>query len=179
MIDRKEAWISCGYQIFAFEGPHGLNVEKLSRRVGKNKSSFYHLFADLNIFQDQLLGYHIERAHIIAEREAQAGDVETLIDILVEFKSDLLFNRQLRVHHHNNAFLECANKTNEITSKAFMPLWQKMLDLEDKSYLASLVLKLSMDNFYLQISLQTLNRQWLSKYFNNLLNVIKELRNHS
>ncbi len=57
----NKAWINAGYQIFAYEGPNGLKVERLAKAVGKNKSSFYHLFGDLEIFIDHLLKHHQHR----------------------------------------------------------------------------------------------------------------------
>jgi AcrR family transcriptional regulator len=48
-MDPKQPWINHGYRTFAYEGPTGLKVERLARQVGKSKSSFYHLFADLDI----------------------------------------------------------------------------------------------------------------------------------
>ena len=45
-------WLEVGYAIFSNEGPKGLKIEVLAREVGKSKSSFYHCFADLDIFID-------------------------------------------------------------------------------------------------------------------------------
>ncbi|MEM7514864.1 MAG: TetR/AcrR family transcriptional regulator, partial [Bacteroidota bacterium] len=53
-----EPWLKAGYDIFSQEGPGGLKVERLARIVGKSKSSFYHHFADLEIYTSFLLEYH-------------------------------------------------------------------------------------------------------------------------
>ena len=45
--------LEVGYTIFSNEGPQGLKIEALAREVGKSKSSFYHCFADLDIFIDE------------------------------------------------------------------------------------------------------------------------------
>ena len=53
--DNKLPWILCGYNIFSKEGPKGLKIEVIARQVSKNKSSFYHHFADLEVFTEILL----------------------------------------------------------------------------------------------------------------------------
>jgi len=67
MREIEISWITKGYRSFAYEGPNGLKVERLSNDVGKNKSSFYHLFGDLEIFQDNLLTYHLMQSKIITK----------------------------------------------------------------------------------------------------------------
>ncbi len=99
MISKTQVpWIKEGYRVFAGEGPPGLKVERLAKGVGKNKSSFYHHFADLEIFTSALLSYHLDQTKVVAGKEANCFTLEDLIDVLTEHKVDLLFNRQLRIH---------------------------------------------------------------------------------
>ena len=70
MTANKEIWISAGYENFALTGPSGLKIEPLAKKVGKNKSSFYHYFADLELFMEELLKYHLQQSKIIAEKDA-------------------------------------------------------------------------------------------------------------
>jgi hypothetical protein len=39
-----QGWLDVGYKIFAHEGPEGIQVERLARILGVNKSGFYHFF---------------------------------------------------------------------------------------------------------------------------------------
>ena len=104
----KKPWILEGYKIFSQEDPKGLKIEVLARRVDKSKSSFYHLFADVDCFIEELLAFHLEQAKIIADRERLCNSIDpALIDLLLEVKEDLLFNRQLRVNRSNIAFKQC------------------------------------------------------------------------
>ena len=103
--DSKQTWIQKGYEIFAISGQGGLKIEPLAKSVGKSKSSFYHHFADLELFTDYLLKHHIEQSYIIAEREKNANNIEPeLVNILVEHRVDLLFNRQLRINRNIKSF---------------------------------------------------------------------------
>lgn len=173
--DIKLPWIAIGYTEFAYNGPNSLKIEVLAKAVGKNKSSFYHLFGDLQHFMTVLLNHHETQAHIIAKKESHCHNQEELITVLLEHKVDLLFNRQLRIHRENEAFSLCFEKANQITEKAIFPLWATIIDLKDNSYLSSLVYRLSLENFFLQITPKTLNKVWLNNYFTELRSLIRAL----
>jgi AcrR family transcriptional regulator len=114
MEESKDIWIKTGYEIFARSGVNGLKIESLAKKVGISKSSFYHHFGDLEIFIEDLLNYHIQQSHLIANKENNAKTIDPdLIDILVEHKADLLFNRQLRINREEKRFFEVLNKSNQ------------------------------------------------------------------
>ena len=60
MKETINRWIEAGYEIFAHEGPEGVQIEKLARKVGLNKSGFYHYFSDRDVFFTRLLEYHYQ-----------------------------------------------------------------------------------------------------------------------
>jgi len=105
MTDSKGIWIKTGYETFALSGQSGLKIEPLARKVGKNKSLFYHYFADLELYVDELQKYPIEQSYIIAEKEQNAKNINPeLIDLIVEHKTDILFKRQLRIYIEHKSF---------------------------------------------------------------------------
>ncbi|WP_077923194.1 TetR/AcrR family transcriptional regulator [Spirosoma sp. 209] len=173
MKEIQKSWIEKGYRMFAYGGPQELKVERLAAAVGKNKSSFYHHFADLEVFTSILLDYHMEQVGQIARKESQCTSLDELIDIIVTHKLDLLVNRQLRIHRTNKEFEACFVKTNQLTVPAIMGIWSAILGLTDQSHLAGLVLTLSLDNFYLQITEETLNHGWLTQYFSDLQGLVR------
>lgn len=179
MNKTQQPWIQKGYQTFAYDGVGELKIERLSKEVGKNKSSFYHHFADLEVFTTRLLEYHLLQAQIMAEKEANCSSLEELIEIIVEHKIDLLFSRQLRIHRQNPEFEECFTKINQITLPAFLRIWSEILDLKDNSHLSEMMLKLSLENFYLQITDETINHDWLNDYFNELKKLTREFKRTS
>lgn len=176
MKDIENPWLTVGYRSFAYDGPNSLKIERIAKAVDKNKSSFYNLFVDLTIFKLRLLDFHFEQAKHIAEKESNAKNEQQLIEILINHKVDLLFNRQLRFHRENPDFEKCFNKINNITFPALMPLWKEIIGLSDNSFLAEMVLALSIDNFYLQITDTTLNERWLKSYFKNIREMISQFR---
>ncbi len=176
MKDAIKPWIERGYKVFAYGGPQDIKIEALSKDVGKNKSSFYHHFADMEVFVTLLLEEHLRQNYLIAEKEAKCENLEELIEVIVEHKVDLLFSRQLRIHRENEEFAKCFQKSNEITAEAIAGVWAASLGLTDQSYLAGLVLKLSLENFFLQITDETLNKEWLQNYFNEIKALISAFK---
>ena len=169
MNNIKLPWIKVGYEIFALESPSALKVEVIARKVGKSKSSFYHHFADLEVFTEILLNYHLEQAKLMTVKEAACKNVvPELLHVLVEHKIDLLFNRQLRIHRENPAFKACFEKVNQMVGGSIIGIWAEMLGLNHKEHLAMMVLNLSLENFFLQITADTLNYEWLENYVKEL-----------
>jgi AcrR family transcriptional regulator len=73
MAEKTEICISKGYEFFSLFVEKGLIIEQLAKEVGKSKSSFYHHFADLEIFLEKLLQYHLSKSNIIAEKERKGS----------------------------------------------------------------------------------------------------------
>lgn len=177
MKNSEIQWIEVGYEIFASEGPKGLKVEVLAKKVKKNKSSFYHHFSDLEVFTSCLLNHHLSQAEkMIGEEKKCKILIPDLLNVFLDFKQDLLFNRQLRINRSIPAFRECFEKTNEEGAQAILPLWTKALGLTENSRLSYMILALSIENFYLQITHETLTYQWLEDYFKNLQSMGKEMK---
>jgi AcrR family transcriptional regulator len=174
MHDKKDLWILAGYEMFAEWGIGELKVERLAKKVGLSKSSFYHHFADLDLFEAFLLRRHIEQSHIIAKKEQSAKSIDPeLIEILLEHKTDLLFNRQLRINQTHEHYANTLRISNQIIGDAFVMAWLKDLNLQLSLQKLAAIFELALENFYLQISKENLNRQWLSEYFDNLKRIAK------
>lgn len=169
----EKEWLETGYICFAHEGPAGLRVERLSKVVGKNKSSFYHLFADLEVFTERLLEFHLARAKIVSKKEMAAKSESELINIILEHKTDLLFNRQLRFGRDDPSFKKCLDQIARFSIQGLLPLWKKIISLSENNALAQMVLHLCLENFYLQITEETLNEPWLRAYFADVRQMVR------
>lgn len=169
-------WIQAGYEIFSQEGPQGLKVEKIARMVQKNKSSFYHLFADVEVFTQALLQYHGERGVLVAEKARLCKTmVPDMLHLLLDVKQDILFNRQLRIHRNIPEFRTCFEKANEQVVEAFLSIWAEALNLGDKTYLARIILNLTVENFYLRVTAETLTYDWLTAYLSEIQFMVQEI----
>ena len=178
-MSKEQIWIEAGYQTFAFDGPYSLRIEKLAKIVQKNKSSFYHFFSDLEEFTKRLLDFHLIQVKVMSDKESIAQNEKELTQIILEHKLDLLFNRQLRIHRDQKDFQACFIKTNEISLPGFMPIWKKIIDLDESTQLAQLVLMLSLENFFIQITENTLNVTWIAAYFDKIREMVKLFKSSS
>jgi len=164
----KENWIKSGYEIFAIAGAGALKVEVMAKKLNISKSSFYHHFTEMEIFMEQLLHYHLLQAGIIARKESAAQKINPdLINILVDHKTDLLFNRQLRFNQDVELFKITLAKSTQITGKEHVQLFTRDLQLKITPKQLEGLLELAMENFFLQITYDNLNHTWLARHFDN------------
>ncbi|HBH23034.1 MAG TPA: TetR/AcrR family transcriptional regulator [Cytophagales bacterium] len=178
MTDKTEIWIIKGYETFALLGYKGLIIEQLAKEVGISKSSFYHHFADLDIFIEKILLHHLKKSSIIAEKERKAEKINPdLINILIEHKTDLLFNRQLRIDSNKSNFKDALIKSSKIIGTDFIKLWLTDTKLNLTSKQAEGIFELAMENFFLQINQDNINQEWLSTYFDNLNRITRNFEN--
>jgi len=153
MNESREKWIAKGYEFFAIKGLSELKVQSLSKVVGISKSSFYHLFVDLDHFIESLLKFHLERSELIAKLELECKNIDPeLIHILIEYKFYLLFNRQLIFHRYRKNFEKTLDKSNKIIQVPFISIWMKDLNLDLNENQTSGMFDLAIENFFSKIS---------------------------
>ncbi len=181
MPDKKfQPWLVIGYKIFSKEGPTGLKVERIAKEVGKSKSSFYHHFAEPDLFTESLLQFHHEKAMDIARQVQRCKSmVPDMLNLLLEVKEDIFFNRQLRIHRQNPAFKNCFEQSHEPIERALLKIWTDALGLDDKTSLARLFLNLTVENFYLQVTEETFTYSWLKIYLHNIQAMVREMKKSS
>ena len=176
--DLEQTWIAIGYELFAHEGLAGLNIERMSRIAYKSKSSFYHLFADIELFQEKLLRYHQQRGIDIAQAISLCPNINpAMIDLLLSVKTDILFHRQLRIYRNNSQYRQCFIAAHAPVEAAIMPFWAALMGLPHNTYVARLILNLSIDNFYLRVTNETLNREWLLGVLHEWQHFVSQLKN--
>ena len=172
----KTKWIEIGYEWFALDGPQQLRVEVISKHIGKSKSSFYHHFGDVEGFTNALLEYHEHRARVIAEQARSCQQmVPDLLNLLLSVKVDILFNRQLRIHRDVAEYKRCFQNSSGLVEEAFLSIWSESLGLGDHIYLARIILNLTVENFYLQVTNETLTADWLKAYLNEIQQMVRAM----
>ncbi|GMQ30274.1 TetR/AcrR family transcriptional regulator [Algoriphagus confluentis] len=165
----KTKWLSIGYQLVAESGFQALKVEPLAQEVGISKSSFYHHFADLEVFTEALLDHHLNQAKVMAEKEKKAQSIDPeLIEILLEHQLDLLFHRQLKFQQNRKDFASTIQKANEFIGEELLMLWIRDLNLPLTQKQLAGVFDLAMENFFLQANAKNLNEVWLRGFFEQL-----------
>ena len=79
----------------------------------------------------------------------------------------------MRINRNHKKLLYTLEKSNEIIGNNFVMLWVRDLNLKLSVRQLESIFELALENFYLQINDDNLNHQWLSNYFNNLKNIVK------
>lgn len=132
--DNKSKWLLAGYELFGEIGPEALNVEKLSNIVGLNRSSFYHYFGDIEIFESRLLEYHISRYENFYEIIKDYEKFELLFsDEVMQHKTELAFQRQLMINEAITRYKECSTKARQHTEEKTYELWTKFSKVDKDS----------------------------------------------
>ena len=174
--ENKLIWIETAYKEFALHGISALKVEPIANLVGKSKSSFYHHFADMTVFENYLLEHHLNQSKIIARKEADAININPeIINILVEHRIDLLFNRELRIHQNVQRYDETLKKSTHIIGDAFFNTWMKELNLEKEKVKLEGLFNLALENFFLQLNKDRIQFNWLAEYLQHLNLIAKQL----
>jgi len=91
IVASKEDWLKLGYEHFSESGVLGLNVDKMSRALKCNKSSFYWHFKSKINFINCLLDYWIEMntIDIIAEVQKELSAESKFLKLIeLAFKKD-------------------------------------------------------------------------------------------
>jgi AcrR family transcriptional regulator len=150
-------WLETGYMLFACEGPDGIQIERIARILGLNKSSFYHYFGTLEVFYEMMIQYHYAMTDI-ALKEAQ--EAETLdpayLDIIVKHKIPFMFQMQLNRHKKIALFAKACSKVNQKIDQSLILLWKKHLNHTNED-LSLLCLSFIRDTFYARISFENFN----------------------
>ncbi|MFP4500753.1 MAG: TetR/AcrR family transcriptional regulator [Candidatus Hydrogenedentota bacterium] len=98
MTAAKQAWLDTGLALLEEQGPGGLTIDELTRRLGRTKGSYYHHFKSRDGFVDALLRHWEEEntQRIIREAEA-AGEAEAKKRLLTQLTQPLHESR-IEVH---------------------------------------------------------------------------------
>ncbi|HTF17239.1 MAG TPA: TetR/AcrR family transcriptional regulator [Chryseolinea sp.] len=155
------AWADVGYHLYAKEGMDGLQIERLSRILQVNKSSFYHYFGDLDGFCEALLKLHREYAvHYMEDiRSARVIDPDYL-NVIVKYKVPILFQMQL-IRSKKPAFYNVAQAIDQEEYDILRPVWSKYLEFLENSDLAIGYFDIVRDRLYTRMSFENLDYYFL------------------
>lgn len=85
IIAQKKDWIKLGYKLFAESGISGIVIEKMSKKLNCNKSSFYWHFKTKKEFIRQMVNYWVEnKTRKIIEITSAEDNASKKINKLIE-----------------------------------------------------------------------------------------------
>jgi AcrR family transcriptional regulator len=168
----KEKWLEGGYAEFAEVGPEHLSVNHIAKKIGASRSSFYHHFAEIDLFIDELLAEHWKICHEFNRvgREKCKNLIPDLYDTLAQYPVPLKFARQLFLHRHipkyNYVF---AKSLKESTDAFVLDLFARHLELNPShSELRGLYLSLG-EAWYSRLAPQDLTARTLSNHAEDII----------
>lgn len=153
-------WIEVGYELFSEEGHEGIQVERLARITGLNKSGFYHYFGDRFIFFDHLIQHHLELALNFANHTRKLKDFDpSFIQLLLDEKTIVFFEMQLNRNRNLDSFNKAHVEVSEYMAEAILPIWSDYLGLPPK--IAKGHWEFMRDSFNSRITLKTYSFEFI------------------
>lgn len=177
MGESVQKWIEAGYELFASEGPESLNVERLAKKLGLNKSGYYHYFGDRDVFISKVLDYHC----LVAENFRK--EITTLskfdpdyYDLLLKYRAALFVQMQLRRHPDEKYYEEIFWKIARANDKALVSLLSAHLGIPGEHDLALEFWGLIRDSFYMQLTYTNLETALSRESVEKVRRIIKKLK---
>lgn len=178
MKTTKLTWIIAGYNLVSDAGFDALKVEHIAKEIGKNKSSFYHYFGDLENFELELVAYHFELSKAFSINvQACESIIPDLVHVLIEHKTDIFFHKQLRLKIETADFKKYQESVFKLFEQSMLENWQHFTQL-DNAFLATKFLNLISENFLLQITKKNYHFEWLKQYIIDQTQLLREIKNY-
>jgi len=128
----EHTWIEAGYEQFAVEGLEGIQVERLARITGLNKSGYYHYFGDRDTFLEKLMEYHLHFAESYISELKQIKDFDPeYIELLIKYHTRLMFTNQLVRNRHDKLMVKTLARVNEMIDPVLSKLFADFIGHQD------------------------------------------------
>ena len=162
MIGSSKKWIEAGYELFAKDGPEGINVERLAKILDLNKSGFYHYFGDREIFLYELRDYHHqEMNNFYNEISFLRCFVPDYLNLLIKYQTSFFVQMQLRRHENLPIFKDAFDVVKEKTEKKCLRLWATYINLPVNDPAALKLWKILGDVFFMRLTPEKMNLEFM------------------
>ena len=146
------AWINVGYELFAHEGPEGIQTERLARILNLNKSGFYHYFGSPEIFFEKLMQHHLSNVDMAAQKiQTVRNFMPECIQFLSDFSIPILAQMQLQRASHTPLFASTFLQANKKMDPVIIPLWSNFIESSDYPALSARYYEFFRDIFYARV----------------------------
>jgi AcrR family transcriptional regulator len=132
MINTEHKWIEAGYEQFAMDGLEGIQVERLAKIIGLNKSGYYHYFGDRETFLEKLMDRHLQYGQSFANELKQVKHFDPeYISILIKYSTQLMFTNQLIKYRHEKLFEDTQRLVLEMVDPVLVRLYADFIGFTD------------------------------------------------
>jgi AcrR family transcriptional regulator len=172
-------WIERGYANFATHGLEGIQVERIARELGLNKSSFYRYFGERELFLEELVKHHCAVSMSLANELRNVKDfVPDFVNIVLKYSTAILVQMQMARHKDHKTLHDCFSKVNFVLDHAILPMWIEFVGLPQNQKWAIHYFEMVRDMFYSRVNSDNLNYDYLSELMYETKKLIVELRQH-
>jgi AcrR family transcriptional regulator len=173
-----DKWITAGYDIFASEGPEGIRIEKLAKKIGLNKSGFYHYFGDKKDFFFELIQYHYSINDQYLNQLPHITDFDPgFFNLILKYKTTLLFQSQLIKHSGNPLFKGGFDRVRTGTEMHISRVWSDYLGLNKEPELSIGIFNLFRNSFFIRVTPDNCNIDFLREQASQVRDLIQKLIN--
>lgn len=171
----EHAWIEAGYEQFAAEGLEGLQVERLARITGLNKSGYYHYFGDRETFLEKLMEHHLHFAESYINELKQIKDFDPeYIELLIKYPTRLMFTSQLVRNRHDKLMVQTHARVNEMIDPVVSNLFADFIGFKDYPEFSAKYYNQVRYMFHAQITPERMNYSYLRDFMYEARNVIQQ-----
>jgi AcrR family transcriptional regulator len=172
----SEKWIQAGYELFAHEGPHGLQVERLARILGLNKSGFYHYFGDANTFIVELIDHHRDCIEQYVSEIHKLKDFDPgYLQLMIKYHTVVMVHMQLGKNRNNKLFSDVYADLNSTIALAISPLWANYVNMPDNPDLAIRYFEFVRGSFNAQVRFSDLKYEILHAIVHDAKLIVEEI----
>jgi AcrR family transcriptional regulator len=180
MNDNREKWIKEGYSLLAKEGPSGIQVERLARIIGVNKSGFYHHFGDRDGYLEELTKYHESLTMKFSNEVTYLKHFDPdYCEVLVEYKDLFFVNMHLSRNRANPIFKEAFNNGRNVIEKKIILIWAEYINVTEDHDLAFEIWKLVRDAVYMRLTYNDMNVESTNSAIKDIKGIIERLKKAS
>jgi len=174
---KKQEWVEKGYLLIAEKGFENLTVNNICRMVAKSKSSFYHYFGELELFKDELMAYHLERAYGFANQIKSCNNIHPeLIEVMMDYKIDIFFYKQFRFYRDKLNYEKYNQKVFELYENAVLDKLTDYFELNDRRIFVRKFHQFLSEHFLMSISLDTYTHEWVENYLIEILEMVRQMK---
>lgn len=169
-------WIEEGYRLFSQEGLDGIQVERLARILGLNKSGFYHYFGDFESFCTELTSLHKEKVGRFLDDVAKTKNIDPeYLHLLIKHGTTVMAQVQFTRDPSHHQFYAVSEWVDHSVNISVRKIWSEFLHLPTNSDLSVQYYSIIRDAFYTRISFQNLNYNFLHNLASEARMLIDEI----
>jgi AcrR family transcriptional regulator len=156
--------IKTGYELFAEEGHEGLQIERLSRITGLNKSGFYHYFGDSHEYLNHLIKEHDRNIEGLLEPFANVESYDPgFFNVMLQNKYICFFHIQLVRNRHLKIFIDAHERNNQRIDSLAIPVFSREVGLSQEA--AMPYYEMLRDMFFTRVDIKSMDYEFLHSLF--------------